>query len=60
LSLKNKADLRIANFTHMSLDTSLLFPLMYMVISKQNGTDKQACDDTRVTVQNLELNGDAP
>jgi hypothetical protein len=60
LSLKSKADLHVVNFTQMSLDTSLLFPLIYMVIRKQSGTNKQACDDTRVTVQNLALNGDAP
>jgi len=41
LSLKNKADLHIVNFTHMSLDTSLLFPLMYMVVRKKNSTNKQ-------------------
>ena len=44
----------------MSLDTSLLFPLMYMVDMIQNGTKKQAGDDTRVTVHNLARNGVAP
>ena len=60
LSLKNKTDLHIVNFTQMSLDTSLMFPSMYMVVRKQNGTNKQVCDDTRVTVHNLALIGDAP
>lgn len=48
-SLKSKTDFNVVNFTKMSLDTSVLFPLMYMVIRKQNGTNKQACDDMRVT-----------
>jgi hypothetical protein len=51
VSLKNKANLHIVNFAQMSLGTSLLFPLMYMVDGKQNGTNKQAGDDTRVTAQ---------
>lgn len=43
----------------MSLDTSLLFPLMYMVIRKRNDFSEQACDDTGVTDQYLALSGDA-
>jgi hypothetical protein len=32
---------------------------MYMVIMKQNDTNKEACDDTGVTVRYLALDGDA-